>query len=315
MSAVCGIAIAVVGGLYELTRPLVWRHRYVPDRLRQYMDGTPENDGVAQKPRRGGKGKVNVDVTCPGATLALGLMYLKTGNRAIAARLAIPRTKFHLDFIRPDCLLLRALCYNLVLWDTIEPTVDWVTSQLPPIVEQQMRAVTDDDVDSDLFRNAYVNICAGNCFAIGLRFAGTQDGSAIQTLFHYAKELRATQPLFSQTGRSILEGCVNMTVVSLALVNAGTGDLGTLRLIRSMHKRIGQEVSSGLAQLPAHNGVWPSGSVVCMLTHTTSSHHYAHPPYRHRTARTWRSTWLSVFCFSGEDQARSTPHRTDRSLR
>lgn len=204
------------------------------------MDGTPQIDGT-DKPIRRGKSKVNVDVTCPGATMALGLMYLKTGNRAIAARIEIPQTKFHLDFIRPDCLLLRALCYNLVLWNSIEPTVDWVRSQIPAIV-LDVRESDDSTIDSDLFRNAYVNICAGCCFAIGLRFSGTQNKVAVQTLFHFAKTLRSTQSQFGQTGRSILEGCVNSTVLSLALVNAGTGDLPTFRLIRSMHKRVGQEV-------------------------------------------------------------------------
>jgi anaphase-promoting complex subunit 1 len=96
---------------------------HMADRLRQYMDGTPDRPQTANVSSSGGGGggggsaggsgkrsvKPNVDVTSPGATVALGLIYLRTGNRAIAARLEIPNTTFHLDFIRPDCLLLRAL--------------------------------------------------------------------------------------------------------------------------------------------------------------------------------------------------------------
>jgi len=215
---------------------------YIPDRLRQYMDGSPEAGGVQDVGRRKHKAKPNVGVTSPGATMALGLMFLKTGNRAIAARLEIPRTQFHLDFIRPDCLLLRALCYNLVMWDGIEPTVEWVTAQIPAIVDK-MRTANDSDVDTDLFRNAYVNICAGQCFAIGLRYAGTRHAEATRTMFHYAKELRASRSRFGQTGQTILETCVNVIVLSLALINAGSGDLEAMRLIRTLHKRIKDEAS------------------------------------------------------------------------
>ena len=130
------------------------------------------------------------------------------------------------------------------MWDEIEPTTAWLESRLPQVVSAMMKAGNDRpaDTDIDLFRNAYVNICAGNCFAMGLRYAGTADPAAVATLFAYAKELRATQPRFTQTGRSILESCVNVVLISLALVNAGTGDLATLRLIRKMHKRIANEV-------------------------------------------------------------------------
>ena len=52
---------------------------------------------------------VNIDVTSAGATLALGLMYLKTNDAAVAERLAVPDTLFLLDYVRPDLLLLRQM--------------------------------------------------------------------------------------------------------------------------------------------------------------------------------------------------------------
>lgn len=52
---------------------------------------------------------VNLDVTAPGATLALGLMYLGTGNKAVADWMVPPQTQYLLDFVRPDFLLLRIL--------------------------------------------------------------------------------------------------------------------------------------------------------------------------------------------------------------
>lgn len=52
---------------------------------------------------------VNLDVTSPGATLALGLMYLGSGNKAVADWMTPPATQYLLDFVRPDFLMLRIL--------------------------------------------------------------------------------------------------------------------------------------------------------------------------------------------------------------
>lgn len=52
---------------------------------------------------------VNVHVTAPGGILALGLIYLKTNNKHIAAHLAPPTTlyQFECAHLRPDFLCLR----------------------------------------------------------------------------------------------------------------------------------------------------------------------------------------------------------------
>ena len=50
-----------------------------------------------------------------GATVALGLTFLKTGNKNIARTLAAPGTEFLLEGVRPDLLLLRTVCYGWAL--------------------------------------------------------------------------------------------------------------------------------------------------------------------------------------------------------
>jgi len=77
---------------------------------------------------------INIDVTSPGATIALGLMYFNTGNRAVAEWMQPPDTQYLLEFVRPDFLLLRVLAKSLILWDSIEPTKLWVSSHVPNIV-------------------------------------------------------------------------------------------------------------------------------------------------------------------------------------
>lgn len=43
---------------------------------------------------------VNIDVTAPGATLALGMIYFQTNNRAIAEWMVAPNTPYLLDQVR-----------------------------------------------------------------------------------------------------------------------------------------------------------------------------------------------------------------------
>ena len=57
-------------------------------------------------------------MTSPGATIALGFMFMKSNNAAVAGRLEVPTTHFLLDYVRPDFLLLRVMCRGLVLWDS-----------------------------------------------------------------------------------------------------------------------------------------------------------------------------------------------------
>ncbi len=81
---------------------------------------------------------VNVDVTAPGATLALGLMFIKRNASAVAARLAVPDTHFMLDYVRPDLLLLRVLCRNLIMWDGIEPSIAWVQGHMTAVIRDNI---------------------------------------------------------------------------------------------------------------------------------------------------------------------------------
>lgn len=223
---------------------------------------------------------VNIGVTAPGSALALAFMYLQSGNKGVAGLLAVPDTLILLDYVRPDVLLVRTLARNLVLWDDIMPTTEWIESvQLPAQLLQAYsrlgRSVPSDndnkDEESQLpahtdlrsICEAYANIVAGACFSIGLRFAGTADAAARGTLRHYAlhfRELRTkatSMTVMLQTGennmaaaateRPTIERCLCMCALALAMVDAGTGQVETLALLRSLNlrQRVDTETSYG----------------------------------------------------------------------
>ena len=78
---------------------------------------------------------VNLDVTSPAATLALGLMFLRTNDAAIAAAFTLPDTHFALDYVRPDFVMLRILARSLVMQDSVQASQAWVEAQMPPLIK------------------------------------------------------------------------------------------------------------------------------------------------------------------------------------
>jgi anaphase-promoting complex subunit 1 len=216
----------------------------IPERLRRYLGGgggefgrRPREssfraDEFAAKDARArddangnGGGQVmenalvNLDVTAPAATLALGLMFLKTNDAAAAAHVAVPSTHYALDHARPDFVLLRVVAKSLIMWDSIDPHEAWVEAQLPEILRLKKTSSRaspdafefqgeDDDgghggptgaaVDREALAQAHVHALAGACMALGLRFAGTADAVAANTLTTYA--LTFLRCVLSHTG-------------------------------------------------------------------------------------------------------------------
>lgn len=71
---------------------------------------------------------------------------------------------------------MRVLSRSLILWDTIEPTAGFVEGCCPALVLEWRlgRPGPEGDplkppADAELLRQAYVNIVAGACMAIGLK--------------------------------------------------------------------------------------------------------------------------------------------------
>lgn len=77
---------------------------------------------------------LNVDVTSPGATLALGLLYQRSHDEKVLRRLELPKTMLALDGTRPDHLFYRCIARVLIQWDAVQPSLAWMEAQLPPVL-------------------------------------------------------------------------------------------------------------------------------------------------------------------------------------
>ncbi|XP_061163277.1 anaphase-promoting complex subunit 1-like [Saccostrea echinata] len=190
---------------------------------------------------------INVDVTSPGATLALGMLYFRTNNSAVIDWLRVPDTQFMLDQVRPDFLMLRTISRGLVMWDYVVPSFDWIKSMIPPILqekafERKQGEGEDVMIDYETMSQSYCNVVAGGCMVIGLKFAGTANQMAFGTLMKSIKlalTIMSSQSHVEQTGRGVLENCMVTILLSLAMVMAGSGNLEVLRLCRMLRSRIG----------------------------------------------------------------------------
>jgi anaphase-promoting complex subunit 1 len=198
---------------------------------------------------------VNLGVTSPGATLALGMLFLRTNDATAAARLAVPATHFALDAVRPDLLLLRVLARALILWDRVDGSEAWVEAQLPPLLRDALRPGAPPPpgaprpppahrraVDGEALAAAHVNVRAGACLALGLRYAGTAHAGAAATLRRHAAlfaDLKRRAPgLPGGVDKHTLETCVCCAALALGAVLAGTGNLAALRLLRRLRSRL-----------------------------------------------------------------------------
>jgi anaphase-promoting complex subunit 1 len=170
----CGLAL----GLINLGKGLDLRgadERSMIDRLCRISEGLVISENAER----------NMIVAVPGCLAALALIYLRTNNKAIAAKLDVPQTPELMEYVRPDQIFLRTVAKNLVMWDSIEPTKDWITKQFPRDIlkgRKPMVALNSDSLD-------IVSILAGAHYVMALRFAGTHNKEAKACLLAYLDKL------------------------------------------------------------------------------------------------------------------------------
>ncbi|GMH71404.1 hypothetical protein TL16_g05640 [Triparma laevis f. inornata] len=241
----------------------------IEERLTQYLvGGRDQANGGGFNSRLGEESQrcsrifegesINVDVTSPGATMALGLLHIKSGNKSVANRLSLPSTLSELDTVRPDFLLLRVVSRALIMWEVdVEPTLDWVQKQIPPVILNAWEKLGDTSnyfraafgianidinrqnggagesppkgggvdssakppsvFDQQSVKQAYVHIVAGACFALGLRFAGTGDSRAKEVII---KELLMLKKLREDNDRLTVARRPSRAIVDLCVGTA-----------------------------------------------------------------------------------------------
>jgi len=195
--------------------------------------------------------QINTSLTATGALLSLGLIYLKSNNAGIAQLLQLPSTTYDLGAIRPDLLMYMIIAKALVLWDSVRPTKAWIEGLVPPVLQLAFdsgHTAAGSELDWQSVRQNHAYIMAGGCFAIGLRFAGSANAHAMETLLHHAnrfKSMRDGSRNPRRPERSILEMCLGSVVLALGMVMSGTGDVACLKVMRELRAKVDTELTYG----------------------------------------------------------------------
>jgi len=199
--------------------------------------------------------KVHVlDRSAAGAVVAIALIYLKSEDHIVARKIDIPDTMLQFDYVRPDILLLRTVARNLIVWNDVDPTFDWIRKRLPQAYQSRYQLTTVTKLSSrDL---PFFSIVAGLCFSLGLRFAGSANLRVRDLLVHYLDQFMRIVRLpvdnfDAELARSNANMCMDVVALSCAAVMAGTGDIVVLRRLRALHGRDDANTTYG-SHMAAH---------------------------------------------------------------
>lgn len=146
--------------------------------------------------------QVNVHITSSGGLFALCLIYIQSNNELIASKLQMPETFHQLEFVRPSFLLQKVLARNLILWDKIVATQEWIDSQVPSIVKsihENDIAATEQkyaqQIGGECFDFATIALCnintlTGAILSLGYKYAGTANKDASQLITNFITKLK-----------------------------------------------------------------------------------------------------------------------------
>ena len=203
---------------------------------------------------------VNTHITCPSALLALALIYLKSNKTEIAERITIPNSFSDIEFTNPNHILMKIVTRNLIMWDKIESTTDFIYSQIPPLIrfifERPIKEVQDkyslvynvDEIDFNTVSLVYCNIIGGGIMSMGLRYAGTGDQRACETIIKEIEKFKRLKIIKSELINDVsnknaidnynLSTLLCVSVLAMSLIMAGTCDITCLKWCRIVRKKI-----------------------------------------------------------------------------
>jgi anaphase-promoting complex subunit 1 len=205
---------------------------------------------------------INKDVTSAGAHVALGLMYLRSENQNIVARLPLPRSIAGLERFRPDIIMLRVIVRNLIMWSEIEVSREWILRQITQFIRTGL------DGGPQILIQAYRSIISGCCFALALKYAGSHRPDVLDLIVEFLDSIMAmcssngtfspyyypfTQiPLLvniasldKKLTRAITMSCIDVLCIAGAIVAAGTGHAELLGRLRYLRSRTSTDVTFG----------------------------------------------------------------------
>ncbi|KAL9078101.1 MAG: hypothetical protein Q9157_002984 [Trypethelium eluteriae] len=195
-----------------------------------------------------------IDQATAGATIAIGLIFMRTGDAALARKIGVPDTLPQFETIRPDQFLLRTLAKHLIMWNNIRADRQWVKQNILEEYKSMTDLSTIYSLKSD--HMPFFNILAGLLWSISLKYAGSGDIKVRDFLVGYLDQFIRLCKLpalhyDARLARTTVRNCQDLLGLAAATVMAGRGDLIVFRRLRLLHGRVHADTPYG-SHLAAH---------------------------------------------------------------
>jgi anaphase-promoting complex subunit 1 len=200
------------------------------------------------------------DKATAGAVVAIALVYMKSGDKAIARKIDIPDTEAQFDHVRPDMLLLRSMAKHIILWDSIQAqscedgVPGWIHANMPNCYKAKLHNMAQSGKQRALLTSTdvpFYNIATGLAWALSLKYAGSGNETArdeillLLDFFHATKSKGDAYYYDAKLARASIRRCIDVLALAASTVMAGTGDLKTFRYLRRLHGRTDAETPYG----------------------------------------------------------------------
>ncbi|RNF16766.1 cyclosome subunit-like protein [Trypanosoma conorhini] len=224
--------------------------------------------------------RFNTAVSSPAAVMALGFMYMQADDASMAGKVSPPNRLVGLQGVCPEMCLVRSMMSSLILWSSIEPTLEWIRQRVPSCLLRLAKHPQQSGLAPAQIYYLMMNLghcLAGVVLALGMRYAGSMDADAKAVVLHELKgfmrgNIGTTGVAISVLQRSTgaFQPCISSCTVALALIMAGTGDARCLEVMQKLYTRTNVKYGDHLA-LSMAIGLLFLGGGQLTLSHSLSS--------------------------------------------
>ena len=209
---------------------------------------------------------ININQTTPAGFACLTLYYLQTKNTNILSKIKIPNNLYQLDSFKPFHLYLAILCKNLISWDNITSSINWVKENIPSFIqflhESSLANISDDItynskinlIDFSQISTCYFYSLSAGLMSLGFKYCGTNNIDVCKIIIYYIKNIllkatvvndiiiRENVKYEENNKRAIskrnLDECLCISAYALSLVMSGSGDLDCLKILKIIRKKV-----------------------------------------------------------------------------
>ena len=214
---------------------------------------------------------ININQTTPAGFACLTLYYLQTKNNNILSRIKTPENLYQLDSFKPFHLYLAILCKNLISWDNITSSINWVKENIPNFIqflhESSLADISDDInynsklnlIDFSQISTCYFYSLSAGLMSLGFKYCGTNNNDVCKIIIYYIKNvllkasvvndiiIRENVKFEESNKRSIskknLDECLCISAYALSLIMSGSGNLDCLKILKIIRKKVSGGVS------------------------------------------------------------------------